>query len=416
MSTEIKNKVSGINDRGWWGLAEDIIPLNHASFGAMPKPVKEAWEDIRTWIDRNADEYFWYDHARLFDEVRNAVAQFVGSEFDSTVLVPNVTFAVNSVVRALRFEAGDEIVTTNHTYGACRFVLDYVARERGLRVVEIKLPFEGVNDDEFIQLLEAACTTRTRLCFLDHITSLTTLLFPIERITYLCEARNIPLCIDGAHAPGQIELDLSTLRSAFYTGNLHKWACTPRGTAFLCVPKGHHSQIVPASLSWGVPTGETSLGERFSTFGTLDYSALLAIPKSLEFLTTSVEGGLNGFRESNRALLQRGAAILSDTLKMLITPNPRLSFTAFRLPNQVPSDQIIDRVQKACTRPGDSEALTRVPPHLHLSWLMRRMANIDSVFQLFEERIVVRPSAFCYNIEADFVRLGEALVEVGLGL
>jgi len=411
---DIKIASSAYKNRGWWGLDEQIIPLNHASFGATPEPVRVAWEDIRKWIDRNADEYFWYHHIRSFDEVRNKVADFVRSEFDSTVLVPNVTFAVNSVVRALPFEAGDEVVTTNHTYGACRFVLDYVARERELKVVEIKLPFEGVSDDEFITLLEDACTSRTRLCFVDHITSLTTLVFPIDKIAAVCEKRNIPLCIDGAHAPGQLDLDLTKFRSAFYTANLHKWACTPRGTAFLCVPQEYHSRIVPASLSWGVPTSETSLGERFSTFGTLDYGALLAIPAALEFIDTVVAGGVNGFRELNRSLLRRGMEILGDILKIAVHPHPELFFSAFRLPGVVTNEQIQETVRKAATQPGDAEALTRVPPHLHLSWLLRRVANIDAVFQTFEGRLVVRASAFCYNIEGDFERLGEALVKLGL--
>lgn len=416
MDTKSAAEPLGYKNRSWWGLDQDIVPLNHASFGATPEPVRIALEDIRRWIDRNADEYFWYHHIRSFDEVRDKVAQFVGSDFDSTVLVPNVTFAVNSVVRALPFEAGDEIVTTNHTYGACRFVLDYVARERGLKVVEIKLPFEGVSDDEFIRLLEGVCTKRTRLCFVDHITSLTTLVFPIERIAAVCEARSIPLCIDGAHAPGQIDLELSKFRSVFYTANLHKWACTPRGTAFLCVPKNCHAQIVPASLSWGVPTSETSLGERFSTFGTLDYGALLAIPAALQFLATVVQGGLNGFREMNRDLLRRGVGIIGNILKMPVKPHPDLFFAAFRLPNMVSNDQILECVRRASTQPGDAEALMRVPPHLHISWLLRRVANIDTVVQTFEGRLVVRASAFCYNTEADFVQLGEALVKVGLGV
>jgi isopenicillin-N epimerase len=397
-------------------LDEQIVPLNHASFGATPEPVRVAWEDVRRWIDRNADEYFWYHHIRSFDEVRDKLARFIGSEFDSTVMVPNVTFAVNSVVRALSFEPGDEIITTNHTYGACRFVLDYVARERGLKVVEIKVPFEGVTDEEFIGLLEAACTARTRLCFVDHITSLTTLVFPIERISRLCQSRNIPLCIDGAHAPGQTELDLSKIRSAFYTGNLHKWACSPRGTAFLCVPREYHSQIVPASLSWGVPTSETSLGERFSTFGTLDYSALLAIPASLEFVATVVDGGVDGFRKLNRTLLRRGTGIIGELLQIAVNPHPELFFCSFRLPKVVSNEEILECVRKASTEPGDAEALTRVPQHLHLSWLLRKVADIDTVFQIFEGRLVVRTSAFCYNTDDDFVRLGEALIRIGLGV
>jgi isopenicillin-N epimerase len=218
----------------------------------------------------------WQD---LIDRARESLAAFVGAPADRLVFVPNATHGVAIAIASCQIEPGDEIVTTNHTYRAVRNQLARLAAARGARVttVPIALPFDP---DAWVAAIEVAVTQRTRLVVLDHVTSPTALIFPLERIVPALVARGIQVVIDGAHAPGQIALDITALGATYYAGNNHKWLCAPKATGFL-VARGAATPIVTshgASPEYGPPN---RLHAELDWSGTADPTAHLCVPAAI---------------------------------------------------------------------------------------------------------------------------------------
>jgi isopenicillin-N epimerase len=208
--------------------------------------------------------------------------------------VPNATTAVNIVARSLDLQAGDEVITTNLEYGACVATFERVCAAHGasFKRVESPLPFDAAS---FVDRMLGACTTRTKVLFLSHITSATALILPVAALCQAARARGITTLVDGAHAPGQIDLNLLELGADFYTGNCHKWLSAPKGTAFLHARPEHHEALHSNVTSWGylAPqdgpvvtdtfTGRSLLERRMQWQGTRDIAAFLAVPAAIEF-------------------------------------------------------------------------------------------------------------------------------------
>ena len=207
-----------------WSLAPDVVFLNHGSFGACPSAVLEEQQRWRARLERNPMAFMVREIDALLAEARRALGTFVGADPDDLAFVANATTGVNSVVRSLDFQPGDEILTTDHAYAACRNALDYVAGRSGSRVLVAQVPFPIGGPEEVVQAILAAVTVRTRLALIDHVTSPTGLVFPIERIVRELAARGVDTLVDGAHAPGMLPLDQSTRR-------LRKLKLTPRTPA-----------------------------------------------------------------------------------------------------------------------------------------------------------------------------------------
>jgi isopenicillin-N epimerase len=232
--------------------------------------------------------------AALLREAREALAGYLGASADDLVFVTNATTGVNTVARSLALEPGDEIVTTDHEYGACDATWRFVCARSGARYlpVEVPLPFDAAG---FTDRVWAAVGPRTRVLYLSHITSTTALILPLAELCRRARERGIVTLIDGAHAPGQIALDLDALGADFYTGNCHKWLCAPKGTAFLNVRPEHHRLLDATTVSWGYSesgaghagaetiTGTTVLERRLQWQGTRDLAAFLAVPTAIEF-------------------------------------------------------------------------------------------------------------------------------------
>lgn len=276
-------------------LEPGLIFLNHGSFGACPIPVLQALQQWQRETERNPVALLGRRSADLLRQARTALAAYLGAAADDLVFMPNATTGVNTVARSLALQAGDEVLSTDHEYGACdaawRFICDKVGAH--YRRVEIPLPFETAT---WAQRLLDATTPRTRLIFASHITSTTALIFPVQDLCGRARARGIATLIDGAHAPGQIDLDLQAVGADFYTGNCHKWLCGPKGTAFLHVRPEQQRHIDATVLSWGYVDGtaghtgfeaylgHTGLERRLQWQGTRDLAPFLAVPAALEFL------------------------------------------------------------------------------------------------------------------------------------
>jgi isopenicillin-N epimerase len=283
--------------------------------------VLEAQRQIQTQMERDPVRFFLRDFPPQLAAARTSLAEFLACAPDDLAFVPSATTGVNSVLRSLRLSPGDDLLITDHEYNACRNVAEYVAHERGCRVVIARLPFPLDGPSQIIESVLEALTPRTRLAMLDHVTSSSGLVLPIAQIAAKLKARGVPLLVDGAHAPGMIPLELDALDVAYYTGNCHKWLCAPKGAGFLWVHRDLQKSVRPAIISHGAnaPTTHRSrFRSEFDWTGTRDPSAYLAVPEAIQFMGELLPGGWRALMDQNRALALEARQILSEALG--ITP------------------------------------------------------------------------------------------------
>jgi len=300
-----------------WSLDPKITFLNHGSYGACPRPVLDAQQELRERIERQPVEFFSRALPSLLDAARERLATFLGTRPESLVPVPNATTGVNAVLRSLSFGPGDELLTTDHAYNACRNAVDYVAERSGADVKVVAVPFPADSSESVADLIVGGATPRTRLALIDHVTSSTGLVLPLGTIVRRLQAKGVDTLVDGAHAPGMLLLDLDQLGAAYYTGNCHKWLCAPKGAAFLFVREDRWSQIRPLTISHGTNRrrdGRSRLHDEFDWVGTDDPTAFLCVPAAIEFLGSLVDGGWPGLRRRNHALALRAREILAEEL------------------------------------------------------------------------------------------------------
>jgi isopenicillin-N epimerase len=300
-----------------WTLDPGIAFLNHGSFGACPGPILSVQQQLRDRIERQPVQFFVRDLEGLLDEARASLAAFLGADASDLALVPSATAGVNAVLRSLELKPGDELLTTNHEYNACRNVLEFVAERAGATVVVAEIPFPLESSQQAAAVILDAVTPRTRLALLDHITSQSALILPIEVLTTALADFDIPVLVDGAHAPGMVPVDLNKLGAAYYTGNCHKWLCAPKGSGFLHVNHDYQASVRPAIISHGANTTRRDRSRfliEFDWTGTTDPTAVLSVPAALEFMGSLLPGGWDAVRERNRSLALAARPLLCTAL------------------------------------------------------------------------------------------------------
>jgi len=275
-------------------LDPDLVFLNHGSFGACPREVWEAQQRWQLEMERNPVLFLGRRSAELLAQARAALGRTLGARGDDLVFVPNATTGVNIVARSWPLQPGDEVLTTDLEYGACDATWQRVCEQAGAlyRKVQIPLPYER---ERVAERLMAAVTPRTRLIYLSHLTSTTALILPVAEVCAAARARGIATLVDGAHAPGQIELDLDAIGADFYVGNCHKWLCAPKGAGFLHARAERQPMLHAPITSWGYAEGtgghsgfDAYLGRslferRMQWQGTRDLAAWLAVPAAIDF-------------------------------------------------------------------------------------------------------------------------------------
>ncbi len=368
-------------------LEEGFATVNHGSYGATPRPVLAAQDDWRARMERQPTRFF---NATILPALRAAAAALgsvIGARGEDIGFVGNATEGVNGVLRSLVFAPGDEIVTLGHVYGAVRNTIRHVCGVTSARMIEVPLAFPRPDDAEMLAGLAAALGPRTKLAVLDHITSSSALLLPIAAMVAACHARGVKVLVDGAHAPGQVPLDLTAVDADWYVGNCHKWLFAPKGSGFLWARADRQAGIHPAVISHGYGQGFTA---EFDWTGTRDPSAWLAVPAALAF-----HAGLGG-----EGLMARNAALAASAATRLAGRfgtetgagnRPAAAMATVRLPDDRPADR------------GRAEAVRE-----------RLLAlGTDVPVMVHGDRLWLRLSAQAYNEAGDFERMGD-LVERAL--
>lgn len=302
---------------GHWGLDPAIDFLNHGSFGACPISVLETQGRLRRVMERHPVLFLHREFEARADAARRALSEFLGADPEGLAFVPNATAGVNTVLRSLVFAPGDELLVSDHEYNACRNAIHDAAARTGARVVTIEIPFPLSGPDEIVEAVLGAVSPRTRLLLIDHVTSATGMILPVERITREMERRGIDTLVDGAHAPGMIPVALDRLGAAYYTGNGHKWLCAPKGAAFLWVRADRRHQIRPLSISHGMNAPRTDRSFfrlEFDWTGTHDPTPHLCLPEAITFLESLLPGGWPEIMRRNRTLTLRARDLLCARL------------------------------------------------------------------------------------------------------
>ena len=293
--------------------------LNHGSFGACPKQVLAVQQRLRSQLEQEPLRFFGREWEPLLDDARSKLAAFVGADVQDLVFVPNATTGVNSVLRSLTFSPEDEILTTNHEYNACRNALDFVASRTGARVVVAKIPFPIDSPQQVMAAVIERVSPKTRLALLDHVTSQTGLIFPIQELVKQLQQRGVDTLVDGAHAPGMIPLNLEEIGATYYTGNCHKWLCAPKGAAFLYVRRDKQSEIRPLTISHGTNsprTDKTCFQLEFDWTGTNDPTAYMCVPEAIAFMGSLLPGGWTELMQQNHQLVLQGRRLLCEALEV----------------------------------------------------------------------------------------------------
>jgi isopenicillin-N epimerase len=283
-------------------LSKEITYLNHGSFGACPKPVFKKYQEWQLKLERQPVKFLTNELYQGLKESRISLANLVGCEQDEIIFFQNPTTAVTNIIHNLKLKAGDEVLMTNHEYGALIRAWSEWAKIKDVKIIQQEIPIPLETEDAFVEQFLKGVSQKTKVIFISQITSQTGLIFPIEKIIKYAKEQNIITIVDGAHVPGHIELDIQNLGCDFYTGAIHKWLCGPKGSSFLFVKREQQETMKPVVFSWGKDGDDpepSNFLQDFQWQGTRDMSAFLSIPFAIDFFKKNIYPSQKTCRELN---------------------------------------------------------------------------------------------------------------------
>ncbi len=369
----------------------DLTFLNHGSFGACPRPVFEVYQEWQRRLEADPIEFLGRRRDEMLSAAREPLAAYVGTQAEHIVFVQNATLGVNIVARSLllMLEPGDEVLATDHEYGAADRTWRFLCGQRGVTYINQHLPLPLESDEAMIESLWQGVTPRTKVLFLSHITSPTALIFPLEKICQRARAAGIITMVDGAHAPGHIPLYLDTLGVDFYTGNCHKWLCAPKGAGFLYARPERQALLQPLIVSWGwdsLTPGISTFQDVFGWAGTADPASYLTVPAAIAFQREHDWDNVRlACHELATSARQQISALVGGEPLCSDSPHWWGQMCAVPLPD------------------GDAPALQR---RLREEW------NIEIPVITWHNRRLIRISLQGYNSPADVERLMDALTTI----
>ena len=387
--------------RDLWLLDGRITFLNHGSFGACLKAVLERQSALRERLEREPVRFMVRELEGMLDSAREALGEFISAAPEGIAFVPNATTAVNTVLRSLKLEPGDEILTTNHAYPSCRNTIHFISGTTGARPVIAEVPFPIGSPEDIPDCLLRHVGRRTKICVVDHVTSPTALIFPVSTVVHEMRERGVCTLIDGAHAPGMLPLNVEEIGAEFYTGNCHKWLCAPKGAAFLYVEKEKRDSIHPLSISLGAGSGRadrSSFHLEFDWVGTDDPTAYLCVPEAINYMGSLLPNGWPELMALNHRTVLRARETICSRLGIPPPCPDELigSMASMPLPDGEPE-------------PADS--ITGSDP-IHRELLDRFNIEVPVMAWPNAPKRLLRISAQAYNTATEYERLAAALGEI----
>jgi isopenicillin-N epimerase len=372
--------------RDEWLLDWRWLHVNHGSFGAAPRAVLEVQQEWRRRMEAEPNGFFFEVLPEALRSAAESLGAFIGADGRDIAFVENATTGCNAVLRSLPLAAGDEVLVLSHGYQAVKNAVRHVAEQAGARVVEAVVPFPQPQPEAIIAGVGAALSRRSRLAVIDHITSPSALVLPLAEIVALCRSAEVPVLVDGAHAPGQIPLDLRAIGADWYVGNCHKWLCAPKGCGFLWAAPERQTDLHPVTISHG--WGKGFLAE-FDWTGTADRSAFLCVSAAIDFHN----------RLGGQALMARNAALAAEVAELL----------ARRLETEVGAEDPMAGAMCVVRLPVSGAATAERAAELR-ERLLERLA--DAPLHAIGGGIWLRLSAHAYNEIEDYDRLANLVREV----
>jgi isopenicillin-N epimerase len=368
-----------------WDLDPDFLTVNHGSFGATPRSVlaaQRAWQDR---MEAQPSRFMNTVYPAAIRHAANTLGAFLNAGGDDIVFVDNATTGCNAVLRSFPPRAGQDVLILSHAYGAVHNAVRFVAGQAGAHIIRAAVPFPSPDEESLVAAVAAAITKRTCLAVIDHVTSGSAIVLPMQRIVRVCHDAGVPVLVDGAHAPGQIDLDLTAIGADWYVGNCHKWLCAPKGCAFLHAPPERQPGLHPGTISHGYGQGFRA---EFDWTGTTDPTRFLAVTEAIAFHQRL--GGA-ALRARHRDLAADGAALIAQRLNTQVGTSGAVAgaMATIRLP--------VDDVSAA-----------------HALTIRQRLmaAGADAPVHALDGSIWLRISAFAYNELDDYRRLADTVAAV----
>ena len=372
-------------------LRNDLTYLNFGAYGACPKVVFENYQSFQSELEQDPTQFYQANGPEYLKTARIALGKFLHCNSDDVVYVTNPSYAVNIIAKSLNLQPGDEVLTTNLEYGACDRTWKYYCEKKGASYIRQKIRFPLESKEDFLAQFLKAITAKTKLIFISHITSTTGLRLPVEEICAIAKEKGIISFIDGAHAPGQLDVNLTTLGADMYTGACHKWMLTPKGSSFLFVQQRLQHLFDPLLISWGYESPKPS-HSRFLDYhqmqGTRDYSAFLTIPAAIGFMQ---ENNWETINKTCRTITQNNA----DRFCTLLNATPLCPVT----------DDFIAQLYSIPITTNDPEKLHDV---------LYEKYKIQVPVMIHEDKQYLRYSIQAFNCNEDLDKLYKALKEISV--
>jgi isopenicillin-N epimerase len=388
LSPSINNPRQGHAVLGEFQLALDRVHLNHGSYGAVPRAVQAEQDRLRAHIERDPTSFFQDELPLALRAMAANVARRFGGHATDWVFCENATAAINGVLASFPLEPGDEIVTTSHAYGAVLKAMRLWTERKGARLVIAELPAICESEDRIVERVAQALSPRCRLLVVDHITSATATVLPVRRIVECAHGACVAVLVDGAHVPGQVELDVTAIGADWYTSNAHKWLFAPKGCGLLWTTPSRQAETLPAVLSHGTASGYLPA---FDWIGTRDVTPWLSFAAAAQ-----AHDSFPGLIARNRALAEQGAVILLEKLgaRAAAPPQMRAAMAAVVLKDSAPDPRFAQEFRRA---------------------LAEKYKIIAPVYE-FGGNLWLRISAQIYNEPDHYQRCAEACLALRGGL
>ncbi len=392
LSSKIRNMSKQSPHRKHWQLNPEVAFLNHGSFGATPTVVLRAQREFQDAMELDPIQFLAPERELepKLDRVRELLASLFGADAQDIAFVRNVTDGVSAVLRSFPFDTGDEIVITDHGYNACNNAAQFAADRAGAIIRKARLPYPVHDPDQVVAAIQRQFTDRTRLLLVDHVTSPTGLVLPLQQIVTAAKSRGIQVMVDGAHAPGMLPLDLKSIDADYYTANHHKWLCGPKVSGFLWVHPERQQQVRPTIISHAANRerpGRSKFLAEFDWMGTFDPTPVLALESAINFLSNLMPGGLPQLMESNRNLALQARDVLTQTLG--IEPPAPAAMIANLVALPLPTNADINVIRQQMLSKYRIEAPLFIGPS--------------------DAGPMIRTSSQAYNHISEFERLADAL-------